>query len=374
MNASINLGRIAGVRVGIHWSWLVVFALFVWSLATVVFPEVTPDLDDATHVAMAIVAVIVFFASLLAHELGHARQAVREGMEIAGITLWLFGGVAQFRGRFPSAGAEFRIAIAGPLVTLVIGIVCLALAVALPLGAAVDAVVLWLGYTNLVILVFNLLPALPLDGGRVLRSALWARKRDFVAATRTAAAVGRWFAQGLIALGVLAFLLGGAVGGIWLVFIGWFVLAAAEAELVAAERQLALSGLSVADAMVSDPVTVPQDLPIDAFMRDVFERHRHVAYPVVDGNRPVGLISFRDALKLPRESWAEKRVADVMSPLDRLPAFTPDTGLDTALEGLVNSTSNRTVVLDSGSLVGLLSITDASRLFESRRARVDGHP
>ena len=203
MTSTFRLGSVAGVEIGIHWSWLLIFALIVWSLAEAVFPETNPGLDDRTYLIMAVVAVLLFFASLLLHELGHATRAAREGMEIAGITLWLFGGVARFRGMFPSAGAEFRIAIAGPLVSLAIGLFALATALLVPLPGAVDGVAFWLGYVNLVLLVFNMIPALPLDGGRVLRSLLWARRHDFLAATRTAAAIGQGFGQFLIALGAL---------------------------------------------------------------------------------------------------------------------------------------------------------------------------
>ena len=192
MNTSIELGRIRGIRIGVNWSWFVVFALIVWTLADSVFPSQNPGYSTGAYIAMAIVAALAFFASLLAHELGHAFVALREGMQIDGITLWLFGGVARFKGSFPTAGGEFRIAIAGPIVSLLIGGACVALAVA-PFPEPVDGVLAWLGYINLVLLVFNLLPALPLDGGRVLRSALWKASGDFVAATRSAVLVSRGF-------------------------------------------------------------------------------------------------------------------------------------------------------------------------------------
>jgi Zn-dependent protease len=171
VTASIPLGRIFGIRIGINWSWLVVFALIAWTLASGIFPDTNPGLRHGTYVWMAIVASTLFFASLLLHELGHAVQARREGMEIEGITLWLFGGVAKFKGMFPSAGAEFRIAIAGPLVSLALGLLFALGAWAVSTREAVDSVAAWLGYINLTLLVFNMLPALPLDGGRVLRSA-----------------------------------------------------------------------------------------------------------------------------------------------------------------------------------------------------------
>lgn len=372
MSSSLKLGRVAGVEIGIHWSWLVVFALFVWSLAEVVFPETNPGLEDGTYLAMAVVAVPLFFSTLLLHELGHATRAAREGMEIAGITLWLFGGVAQFRGMFPSAGAEFRIAIAGPIVSLLIGAVALAAALVTPLPTAVDGVVFWLGYINLVLLGFNMIPALPLDGGRVLRSALWARKGDFLAATRTAAAIGQGFSQLLIAFGVVAVLLGGAIAGLWLVFIGWFLLAAAEAERVGAETHRALSGVRVSDVMVGEPVSVDPDTWLSEFMRNCFFRHRHVAYPVMEGDRPVGLISFRSVLDVPDEAWSSRRVRDAMVPLDRLPTLSPETPLESAIERLAATESNRCLVLAGDRLAGLLSITDATRVIEARNGRSRG--
>jgi Zn-dependent protease len=372
MTSTLRLGRLAGVEIGIHWSWALIFALITWSLADAVFPETNPGLTDGAYVAMATVAVLLFFASLVLHELGHATRATREGMEIEGITLWIFGGIARFRGMFPSAGAEFRIAIAGPIVTLAIGLASLGLALLIPLPGAIDGVVFWLGYVNLVLLAFNMLPALPLDGGRVLRSALWARTQDFLGATRRAAAIGRGFGQGLIAFGLFIVLIGGAIGGVWLAFIGWFLLMAAEAERAGAETHEALSGLRVEDVMEASPVTAGPNDSLEAFMRRCFFPHRHVAYPVLDGGRPVGLISFRAALAVPRASWDETRVGGVMAPLEDLPALTPEMPLEAAVQSLSESEFNRALVLADHRLAGLLSITDAARLIEARRITPDG--
>jgi Zn-dependent protease len=170
MGGRIPLGRLAGVEIGVTWTWLLIFGLVVASLAGGVFPSTNVGLATGTYIAMGVAAAVLFFASLLLHELGHAVQARREGMEISGITLWLLGGVARFNGMFPSPGAEFRIAIAGPLVTLVIGACLVAVGYAIALPSAVDAVVLWVGLTNFFVLGFNLLPAFPMDGGRLLRS------------------------------------------------------------------------------------------------------------------------------------------------------------------------------------------------------------
>jgi Zn-dependent protease len=230
MNDSVRIGRIAGIPIGINWTWAIVFVLFAWSLGETVFPATNPGLATSTYVAMAVVAELLFFASLLLHELGHAVVARREGMTIDGITLWLFGGVARFRGEFPSAGAEFRIAIAGPAVTAVLAAMFVGFARLTPLAAPVDGVVAWLGYINVLLLGFNLLPALPLDGGRVLRSALWKARDDFVSATWISSLVGRAFGIALIAVGVALFLTHGAIGELWLALIGWFLYGAAKAE------------------------------------------------------------------------------------------------------------------------------------------------
>jgi Zn-dependent protease len=229
VRGNFTLGRLGGVEVRLNWSWLVIFALIVWSLADRVFPSQNPGLSRGVHLAMALVAAVLFFASLLLHELGHAWQARREGVEIDSITLWLFGGVAQLKSRFVSAGAEFRIASAGLLVSLVLGGAFVALALA-DLPSAVDGVATWLGYINLSLFVFNLLPALPLDGGRMLRAALWRARGDFGWATRIAAAIGVGFGYLFIGLGVAMFFVQGGFSGAWLAFIGWFLIQSARAE------------------------------------------------------------------------------------------------------------------------------------------------
>jgi Zn-dependent protease len=238
MNSTVRLGRVAGIEIDIHWSWLLVVALIVWSLSQGVFPHTNPGLSDSAYLAMAAIAALGFFESILLHELGHAIQARRNGIVIDRITLWVFGGVALLRGPLPSAGAELRTAAAGPAVSLVLGLMFVLAALLLPLPTSVDGVLFWIGQMNLSLLVFNLIPALPLDGGRILRALLWTRRRDFLSATRTAAALGRGFGQLMIAGGLLLVMFVGDFGGLWLAFIGWFVLAAAEFELQAAARDV----------------------------------------------------------------------------------------------------------------------------------------
>jgi Zn-dependent protease/CBS domain-containing protein len=365
---SLTLGRIAGVRFGVNWSWLVVFALIVWTLATGIFPDTNEGLSDGTYIAMAIVAAFLFFGSLLAHELGHALQARREGMEIEGITLWLFGGVAKFKGMFPSAGAEFRIAIAGPLVSLVLGLAFALIAWGLGLPAAVDGVAFWLGYINLTLLVFNLLPALPLDGGRIFRSALWAVRGDFAWATRVAAAVGRGFGYLLIAGGIAMLIFQGAFSGAWLAFIGWFLLQAASAEDRYLLARQALRGLRVRDLVVREPVTTRPDLTIAEFMDDIVWKNRHTTYPVTDNGHALGLLPFRRVAEVPRSEWETRKVSDCMVPADQVPVVSEDDELIDAVAELSEGDIHRALVVDGDRFVGLLSATDDARALEIRRA------
>jgi Zn-dependent protease/CBS domain-containing protein len=365
-NGNISLGRIGGVEVRINWSWAVILALIVWSLADGVFPSQNPGLSDGVHLAMAIVAALLFFASLLLHELGHAWEARREGMEIDGITLWLFGGVSQFKTRFPSAGAEFRIAIAGPLVSLVLGVAFVLIALA-GLPSAVDGVAAWLGYINLTLLVFNLIPALPLDGGRVLRAALWRIRGDLGWATHIATEIGRGFGYLFIALGIAMFIFQGSFSGAWLAFIGWFLLQAATAEARYIATEAALDGLRVRDLMVRNPATIDGDLTVGQFMDDVARSRRFTTYPVVDAERPIGLLAFSSVAAVPRSEWETRRVRDAMIPLDRVQLLTEDETAVDALAALSSPTSNRGLVVQNGHLAGLLSITDLTRALEVRR-------
>lgn len=369
MNDSFTLGRIAGIRVGVNWSWLVVFALIVWTLSQSIFPRMNGGLSDGTYLGMAIAAALLFFVSLLMHEYGHALVARREGMEIDGITLWLFGGVARFKGMFPSAGAEFRIAIAGPIVSLALGVLFVLFAWLAPAPEAVDGVAAWLGYINLTLLVFNLLPALPLDGGRVLRSALWAARNDFAWATRIAAWVGRAFGYLFIAVGLGFLIFQGAFSGAWLAFIGWFLLQAAGAEDRYLLARRALSGLRVRDLMVRDPVTVRPTMTLGDFMDELVSHRRYTTYPVVEDGRAVGLLPFRCVAEVPRREWDTRLVRDCMLPRDRVPVVRETDDLVDAAGELAGGNVNRALVLDGDRLAGLLSVTDVARALQIRRLR-----
>jgi Zn-dependent protease/CBS domain-containing protein len=365
MGWSFRLGRVAGIEIDAHWSWLLVVVLIVWSLAAGVFPETNPGHSDGTYLAMAAVAAVLFFGSLTLHELGHAVQARRDGIAIEGITLWVFGGVARMRGQMPSAGAELRVALAGPAVSLVLGVVFLLIALALPLPGVVDGVLFWLGQINLYLLIFNMLPALPLDGGRVLRAVLWARRRDFVSATRTAGVLGRGFGQLMIAAGLALVIFVADTGGVWLAFLGFFLLAAADAELELAAARAALGGLAVSEVMVRNPVAVDADTTLEDFMSRVFLPTRHTAFPVLNGRRAAGIVSFRNALERSPAAWPTTFVSEVMVGAPEA-SVAPDALLSEVLPDLAQGDMRRLLVCQDGRLAGLLSWTDVSRLLEVR--------
>lgn len=376
MHLSLSLGRIAGVRVRVNWSWLIVFALITWTLAGAVFPSEDPGLGRATYVAMAFVAALGFLVSILLHEVGHAVEARRQGMEIDGITLWLFGGIAQFKGVFPSAVAELKIALAGPLVSVLLGGAFVAVAAGAGAGAgpAVGGVFSWLGYTNLILLAFNMLPALPLDGGRVLRSILWRVRGDFGWATRIASGIGRAFGYLLISFGLLLFIGQGVWSGAWLVFLGWFLLEAATAEGRYALLRGALDGLRVGDLTVREPVAVAADATLEQLMEEIVREHRFTTYPVVDAGRVVGLLRLAAVAGVPRVDWARTPVRACMLPFEDVPKLREDEPLADALSELGSGSPGRAFVLREGRVVGLLSVTDVGRLVAGGGAAGGGRP
>jgi Zn-dependent protease/CBS domain-containing protein len=360
MDDSLTLGRVAGVPIGINWSVLVALALIVWTLATGLFPTVDPGLSDAAYVTMGLMAAIAYFGSILLHELGHALVARREGVPVSGITLWIFGGVAKGAVQFPSARAELRIALAGPVVSLGIGLVLSLIAWAAALPAAVDGVIAWLGFTNLALLAFNIVPALPLDGGRVLRAALWQRWDDFVRATRVAAAIGRGFGRLLIAGGLAMLIFVDPFSGAWFVFLGWFVRWAAEAEGRAAREPGLIVG-PVSDVDFSSPPSVGPRDTLARFVDEVAPRGRSAAYPVLHEGRPVGLLPLAVLTEVPMRDWERRRVDEVMLGAPALPVV--ELGDDAAhvLRRMRDLGADSTLVRDDGRVVGVLTLGDLAR-------------
>ena len=362
MNANLRFGRIAGIEIGANWSWAITFLLILWTLRAGVFPAENPGLSDGVYATMACAAAPLFFGSLVLHELGHAVTARRLGMTIEGITLWLFGGVARFSGEFPSARAEFRIAIAGPLVSIGLGCVFVLIAVAGHLGRAVDGVVSWLGYINLFLAAFNMLPAQPLDGGRVLHATLWRRTGDLLVATRRAAHAGEALGYVMIIGGILTFATSGAFGGAWLGFLGWFLLTAARSEAHSVVVHHALDALRVRDLMTANPVTVRSGQSLTGFMQMVAWPTRYAGYPVVDARgATLGLVMFGVVAAMPRDRWDVECVDEHMIPVRDLLVVGSGAPAVAVLERITSTPGRRAVVIDDGALVGIVSVADVVR-------------
>jgi len=368
MRGVIPFGRVAGIRIGASWTWLPVVALIMLTAASDGFPRSNPGLSNLSYIGMAVAAGTLYFGGLLLHELGHAIQARREGMQIDGITLWLFGGVARINGEFRSAAAELRVAAAGPAVTLVISEVCLGLGIGLPLPAQIDGVLIWVGYFSALLLVFNLVPAYPLDGGRMLHAVLWAIRRNRSAATDVSAAIGRGFGIAMIAGGLLLAVSQGEPAFGWLSLMGLFLMMAATGESQSERVREVLDGLTVADVIERDPICVLPTLTLAEFFDAVVWSQRHTTYPVFDGEQVVGMLPFRSVAAVPRTDWEHTRIGDVMVPLDQVELLDQDAPLGEAIARLAANPLQRGLVIEDGRLVGLVSVSDVARAFE-RRAR-----
>ena len=371
MESSFTFARIRGIPIGAHWSWLLVFGLVVWSLGDSLFPSTYPGLSTVTYFVMGFVTSVLFFGSILLHEVGHAIQALKEEMKIEGITLWLFGGVARFRGMFPSAGAEFRIAIAGPVVSAALAAAFGAVAflgARVDLGPELQGVVDYLWMINVLVVVFNLIPALPLDGGRVLRAYLWHRQEDFTAATVSAARAGKAFGVVLIVLGLLeVFTTDSGMTGLWFLFLGWFLLQAAQSESSAMQVRALFGDKRVGDVMTLDPQTTTPDRSVSEFLEGAVNDGAHAIYPVVDEGRVVGIATLRRVGEVVSAERDLVPISRVMDPLDSVNVLSPEARVVDVIDELQEE-PRRAPVMEDGKLVGIISLSDLVRLLETERA------
>ncbi len=370
MKENISLGRIAGFPLGMNWSVLVILWLLTWSLAETVLPDAASGHPTGSYWTAGLAGAVLFFGSLLAHELAHAIIARRAGVEVKGLTLWLFGGVALLGGEPATPRDDLRIAAAGPATSLALAGVFAVVALTLDsIGVAhiVVAVAGWLAGINLILGIFNLVPGAPLDGGRILRSILWRRHGDRARAAITAARSGRVVGHLLIGLGLFEFLIGASLGGIWMVFIGWFILTAARAEETSVETRQVLAGVRVADVMTPSPQVAPGWITVEDFIEHYLLASRHSAYPVENiDHHTIGLVTLTQLRAVPRHERATTTVADAALTLDQVPIATPDSPLVALLERLTEQTGGRALVLIADELVGIVTPADVARAIETR--------
>jgi len=363
-----RLFRLLGIPVSVDLSWLIILALLTLSFAEgfpsilhVYFPGDTGQLPQADYWIMGLVTALAFFACIVLHEFGHALVARSRGMPINGITLFLFGGVSELGEEPRSAGTEFLMAVAGPLVSAVLAAVFWVVAVVGYQGGWPHPVVIVLGYLatiNAAVLIFNMVPAFPLDGGRVLRSILWAATGDVRRATRWASYAGQSFAWVLIALGVLQFFSHDWVGGIWSVLIGMFLNSAARSGYQQVLIQQALQGEPVRRFMNYNPIVVSPALDLRHWVEDFVYRYHHRAFPVAANGRLEGVITTQALSQIPRGEWAEHTVSEVMTPDLREVSIAADGDAMEALGKMQRTGASRLLVTDGDRLVGIVSLKD----------------
>lgn len=355
---SIKIFDIFGFDIRIDASWLVIAALIVWSLSAGYFPQVAPDLSQAAYFGLAMVAMLGLFASLILHELAHALVARRYGLGIGAITLFLFGGVAELKDEPQSAGSEFWIAVAGPAMSF--GLAGLFALAAMAAGAS-SLLALLLGYLamiNTVLAIFNMLPAFPLDGGRVLRAWLWHRSGDMLEATRQASGAGTVLAFALMGLGLFSALSGGGIGGVWLVLIGFFVLNASRGAYLRMVQQDSLKGRRVAELMTPNPWTASPGMSLEDIASRVMLPHAVSFVPVVEGGQVVGYVDTHLMRKIARADWPGQMAGAVMAPLDPDGIVTPRMTAEEALNLLAQGPHRKLIVMEGQKLRGVLSLRD----------------
>jgi Zn-dependent protease/CBS domain-containing protein len=366
----IRLGSIFDFEIRIDFSWFIILFLIVWSFATGVFPAEVPGLSQLTYYVMGLAGALLFFASLLAHELSHSLVAKRKGIVVEGITLFVFGGVARTRSEATSPGDEFQIAGVGPLASLFIAGLLWGLARAghrLVWPFAVTAVLDYLAVLNLALAIFNLLPGFPLDGGRLFRSIVWKATGSLEKATRFATAGGRWLGYALVFLGILQAFEGPVLSGLWLVFIGWYLRNAAVSSYQQYRLRDVLAGVRAEQTMSPSPETVPPHITLQQLMDEVFMRSRFVAFPVVEDGRAIGLVTLHQLREVPRDAWGFVPVREIMLPLEPSLVVAPGENMMIVMDRLQSSPARRVLVMQDGHLLGIITARDVTHWLERVR-------
>jgi Zn-dependent protease len=371
MQAQIKLGRIFGVRIGLHYSWFIIAALIALSLVGH-FQATNPAWGLGAIWALSLITAVLFFASIIAHELSHAAVARARGLPVESITLFALGGVAQIKKESADPKSEFWMGIVGPLSSLVIGVACLAAAMAAgwPLWTTPETPVLgglvWLGYINVALAGFNMIPGFPLDGGRVLRAIIWWKTGDADRSTRLAARTGQTVAAIFIGWGLLQFFAGAGLSGLWLAFIGWFLFEVARASYAQVEILSHLRAVPVAQVMSRNCTRVDANLTVQDFVDHHLLTSGSRCYLVERGGRLEGLVTPHEIRELDRARWPQTPLSDVMKPLDRLHTVTAGTSAAQAFERMASEDVNQIPVMSDGRVEGIVSRRDILHFLQLR--------
>lgn len=358
--SSIPLGKIFGVSLRLHYSWFIIFPLITWTLSAIYFPATYPEWSMAMKIGAGLLTSLLYFSSVVIHELCHSLVAIREGIEIDSITLFFLGGVSQMKSEPKTAGDEFRMAVAGPLSSLILGGIFLGLFFTLD-GATdltaqfVAAVAFYIGYINVFLGVFNLIPGFPLDGGRVFRSIIWAISKDYQKSTKIASYIGRAFGYAFIAAGLFLIFTGDFYNGIWLAMIGWFLTNAAIGSYSQMLIQDLLKGHTAGEIMSHECIAVSPGMPIESFVNEIMLNSAGRCYPVISDDLAEGLITLSDVKAIPRDEWSATPVRQAMTPIDKVISVSPGEELSKVLQIMAENDINQVPVIEEQKIVGMIA-------------------
>ena len=369
MTPSIRLGRLFGIEIGANWSLIFIFALVTWTLATALLPMNAPGHSALTYWLIGTAGAVAFYVCLLAHELSHALVARSHGVKVEGITLWLYGGVSRLEGEPASARSEALIAGVGPLTSLAIAAIAVGLYYLTLQSDTLSALFGWLAFVNLALGLFNLVPAFPLDGGRLLSSLLWWRSGSRQRGVHNAVRVGRVFAYLMIAGGVVEVFLGQAPNGIWIAILGWFLLSAGASEEAGSAVRTLLRSVPVSAAMRSPVVTLPDWVTVEQFLESVAPNHNFTTYPIHEpSGKLTGVVRLSDLVRLPAADRATKHLIDVARPIAEVPVTNPREDLSALIQRIGAGLEQRVLVFENGELVGIVSPADVARVLTLRQS------
>jgi Zn-dependent protease/CBS domain-containing protein len=371
--SGLRFGRVLGFEIRADFSWFILFFLVLWSFTAMVFPQNAPGLAQHTYFAMGLAGTLLLFASLLAHELAHSVVARAKGVPVEGITLFLLGGMAQTRTEAETPGDEFQIAVVGPLMSFAMAVLLIALwfvGARFDWPVAVLAVLQYIAALNVLLALFNLLPGFPLDGGRLFRAAIWKFTGNVERATHFASVTGRWIGYALVALGLWAAFSGNMIGGLWLVFIGWFLRNAAITSYRQHLLLALLSGVRADRVMSRDVHVVRPEMTVRDLMEERFMRQPYGAYPVVGDGGVEGVVTLHAARSVPQDEWRERSAADIMVPASGL-TVAPQDHMVAVMEKLRSTPARRALVTRNGELLGIITPGDVAFWLERSRHGAD---
>lgn len=369
MPGSFRIGRILGIDVNIHLSWLIVLVLFTFLLANGYFPTAYPGHTSVTYITLGLISTLLLFVSVLLHELAHSLVARARGLPVHAIVLFVFGGVSNIEHEPQTPGVEFLMAFVGPLVSLLIGALCYGMLFLIRGNQSfLISVLSYLAFTNIILGVFNLIPGFPLDGGRVLRSIIWKLTGSVQTATSITTIVGQLFAYLFIVLGILQFFYGNTFSGLFTAFIGWFLLNAAQSARILSVLETTFAGVLVSQVMTTSMVTTPANISLQKLVDEYFLPQGLRSAFVVQGDQLAGIITLSDIRHTPREQWGQTPVGLVMIPVERLHTVTAQQNLNDVLTLMTDRDVNQLPVVEDGKLVGVLTRDAILRSLEVRRS------